>query len=284
MKDLTLDIELCAYMLAIVLERHVVTFDNEICYFTAAELALEANSYNVDMSSEYCVLEAAVHQGMRLMKKGLESNGFILDIVYPTVKGIQAMSKFGALRAFNNGWKVKFTNTTEKDNTTLRERVVKRRDSLLGFSLYKTSEYSDIRVIIHEMDMAMPDASYQSPPQAVKHRKKISELGKRQMNYIVDDVINKVNSEYSSDGLDSNALMKTMIKVAEKKQKTYSGIVNNLSYDNIDDNEEDYIEENLEETKNLIDLNENRIIIDALEKIKEKKINYTKDENKTVID
>jgi hypothetical protein len=123
MKDLTLDIELCAYMqlcaymLAIVLERHVVTSDNEICYYTAAELASEANSYNVDMFSEYCVLEAAVHQGMRLMKKGLESNGFILDIVYPTVKGIQAMSKFGALRAFNNGWKVKFTNTTEKDNT-----------------------------------------------------------------------------------------------------------------------------------------------------------------------
>jgi hypothetical protein len=160
MKDLTLDIELCAYMLAIVLERHVVTSDNEICYYTAAELASEANSYNVDMSSEYCVLKAAVHQGMRLMKKGLESNGFILDIVYPTVKRIQAMSEFGAFRAFNNGWKVKFTNTTEKDNTSLRERVVKRRDSLLGFSLYKTSEYSDIRVIIHEMDMAMPDASY----------------------------------------------------------------------------------------------------------------------------
>jgi hypothetical protein len=126
MKDLTLEIEVCAYMLAIVLERHVVTSDNEICYYRAAELASEADSYNVDISSEYCALEAAVHQGMRLMKKGLEFNGFILDIVYPTVKGIQAMSEFGALRAFNNGWIVKFTNTTEKDNTTLWERIVKR--------------------------------------------------------------------------------------------------------------------------------------------------------------
>jgi hypothetical protein len=94
------------------------------------------------------------------------------------------------------------------------------------------------------MDMAMPDASYQSPPQAVKHRKKKSDMGKRQMNDIVDDLINKVNSEYSSDGLNSNVLMKTVIKVAEKKQKTYNGTVNNLSYDNVDDNEEDYIEEN----------------------------------------
>jgi hypothetical protein len=225
-----------------------------------------------------------VHQGMRLLKKGLESNGFVMDIVYPNVKGIQAMSEFGALRAFNNGWKLKFTNTTEKDDTTLRERIVKRRDSLLGFSLYKTSEYKDIRVIIHEMDMAMPDVSYQSPPKAVKHRKKFTELGKRQMNDIIDDVINKVNAEYSSDGLDFNVLLKTITKVAEKKQKTYSGIVNHLSYDNVDDTEEYDIEDNLDEENNLIDLNENPTIINALEKIKEKKINYTEDEKKTVID
>ena len=104
------------------------------------------------------------------------------------------------------------------------------------------------------------------------------------MNDIVDEVINKVNSEYSSDGLDSNVLMKTIIKVAGKKQKTYSGIVNNLRYDNADDIEEDDIEENVNETNNLMDLNESPQILDALEKIKEKKINYSEQEKKTVID
>lgn len=103
MKELSLHIELCAYMLATVLERHVISAENEICYFTAEELASEANSYNTEMSSEFCVLEAAVHQGMRIFKKGLESNGFILDILYPTSKGMQAMAEFGALRSFNNG-------------------------------------------------------------------------------------------------------------------------------------------------------------------------------------
>jgi predicted nuclease of predicted toxin-antitoxin system len=122
------------------------------------------------------------------------------------VKGIQAMSEFRALRAFNNGWKVKFTDTIEKDDTTLIVRIVKKRNSLLGFSLYKTSEHNDMRVIIHEMDMAMLDVSYQSPPQAAKHRKKFPELGKRQINNIVDDVLNKPNSEYSSDGLESKNL------------------------------------------------------------------------------
>jgi hypothetical protein len=118
MKELRLDIEMCANMLAIVLERHEVTSENGICYHTVEELATEANSHNLDLSSEYCVLEAAAHQGMRLLKKGLESNGFVIDVVYPTVKGIQEMSEFGALRAFNNGWKVKFTSTTEEDNAT----------------------------------------------------------------------------------------------------------------------------------------------------------------------
>lgn len=284
MKELTLDIELCAYMLAIVIERHEISAENEICYFTAEELALEANSHNVEMSSEFCVLEAAVHQGMRLFKKGLEASGLIMDVLYPTLKGSQAMSEFGALRSFNNGWKVKFTNTTEKDEATLRQRILKTRDSILGLSLYNASQYTDMRVIIHEMHMAIPDESFQSPPHAVKHRKKFSELGKRQMNDIVDDVINKVNSEYSSDGLDSNVLMKTIIKVAGKKQKTYSGIVNNLRYDNTDDIEEDDIRENVNEIISLIDLNENILILDALEKIKEKKINYSEEEKRTVID
>lgn len=62
--------------------------------------------------------------------------------------------------------------------------------------------------------------------------------------------------------------MKTIIKVAEKKQKTYSGIVNNLSYDNVDDSQEKDIEENRNETNNSIDLNKNPLILDALEQIK----------------
>jgi hypothetical protein len=65
--------------------------------------------------------------------------------------------------------------------------------------------------------------------------------------------------------------MKTVIKVAEKKQKTYSGIVNNLRYDSVDDIEDDDIEENLNEKNNMIDLNENPLIIDAIEKVKENK-------------
>lgn len=201
MKELILDIEVCAYMLAITLERHVVSVDNEICYFTAEELASEANIYNVEMSSEYCVLEVAVHQGIRLFRKGLEANGFKMELLYPTVKGTQEMLEFGALRSFNNGWKVKFTYVDEKDQTTLRKRITKRRDSLLSSSLYRASDYYDIRVIIHEMTMVIPDESFQSPQHTIKHRKKFSELGKRQMNSIVDEIINKVNSEYSSDGL-----------------------------------------------------------------------------------
>lgn len=108
-----MDIELCAYMLAIALKRHVVTADNEISYFTAEELASEANSYNVEMSSEYCVLEAAVHQGMRLFKKGLLATGFTTDILYPTTKRQQAMLAFGELRSLNTGWKLKFERTIE---------------------------------------------------------------------------------------------------------------------------------------------------------------------------
>ena len=119
-------------MLAVVLERHIITTDNEICYLTAEELASEGNSYSVELSSEFCVLEAAVHQGMRLFKKGLHANGFKTDILYPTTKGQQAMSEFGGLRSYNTGWKVKFERTVEGTSMkSLRERIIKRRDSLI---------------------------------------------------------------------------------------------------------------------------------------------------------
>lgn len=284
MKQLDLQTDLCVFMLAIVIERHIVSVENTICYFTAAELAAEVNSYNVEMTSEFCVLEAAVHQGLRLFRKGLLATGFKMEILYSTSKDQQVMAEFGGFRAFNTGWKIKFDKAIEVNDNLLRERIIQRRDSILSSSLYEKSGYGDIRVIMHEMSMAVPEESFLSPPQAVKQRKKFSELGKRQMKDIVDDVINKVNSEYSSDGLDSSVLMKTIIKVAEKKQKTYHGIVNNLSYDNVDDIEEDDIEEISKEKSNLIDLNENTLIIDALEKVKEKKINYTEEEKKSVID
>lgn len=98
------------------------------------------------------------------------------------------------------------------------------------------------------------------------------------MHDIVHDVIEKVNAEYSSDGIDSNALMCTIIKIAEKKQKTCGGI--ELFADNVNEIEED---EGRRERSDLIDLNENAIIIEELEKIKEKKIRYTESEKKTVI-
>jgi hypothetical protein len=193
MKELKLDIELSAYMLAIVLERHNVTTEKEICYLTDEEMAAEANSYNVELSSEFCVLEDAVHQGMRPFKKGLLANGFKTDILYHTTKGQQAMSEFGGLRSYDIGWKVKFERTIEGISMKpRRERIIKRRDYLIGFSLYDKSSYNDIGVMIHEMSVAAPDESFQSPPQNVKHRTKFSDLGKRQIDDIVDDVINKV--------------------------------------------------------------------------------------------
>ena len=71
MKILSLDEEICAFMLAIVLEGHAVTTANELEYLTAGELSLEANDMNSDKRLELIVDASAVHQSFRIFRKSL---------------------------------------------------------------------------------------------------------------------------------------------------------------------------------------------------------------------
>ena len=69
MKQLTLEDDVCAFMLAIVLERHVVSKANMLEYMTSAELCREANVANSDKSKELIVDASAVHQSFRIFRK-----------------------------------------------------------------------------------------------------------------------------------------------------------------------------------------------------------------------
>ena len=71
MKKLTLEDEICAFMLAIVLERHVVSVANKLEYRTSAELCVEANVANSEKSKELIVDASAVHQSFRIFRKSL---------------------------------------------------------------------------------------------------------------------------------------------------------------------------------------------------------------------
>ena len=66
-------------MLAIVMVKHLSTGENIKEYFTSEQLASEVNRMTSNDSSSTTVIPAAVHQGLRLYKRGLLILGYSVD-------------------------------------------------------------------------------------------------------------------------------------------------------------------------------------------------------------
>lgn len=164
MKKLTLEDEICAFMLAIVLERHVVSVANKLEYRTSAELCLEANVANSEKSKELIVDASAVHQSFRIFRKSLLAIGIDMLIIFPKNKAGKAMDSFRNLRAFSNGWKIKFNSETVFPIAEdLHSRILEKRNLLIKRSLFDPSEYNDIRVKNYEILLNERGSSFLSP-------------------------------------------------------------------------------------------------------------------------
>ena len=218
MKQLTLEDDVCAFMLAIVLERHVVSEANMLEYMTSAELCREANVANSDKSKELIVDASAVHQSFRIFRKSLLAIGIDMLIISPSDKAGKAMDAFRNLGAYSNGWKIKFNSETSFPIAEdLYSRILVTRNLILKLSLFHPSDYSDLRVINYEILLNERGTSFLSPNYVP--RKKVSSLGKRYLDSIITEVISDVSTRFSTDETDSSALMKSIATVAEKKYR-----------------------------------------------------------------
>ena len=103
MKEYTLEGEMCAFMLSIVLAKHNRTVQDLREYFTTDRLCLEVNRKQPDEFTSMIVIAAAVHQGLRLYKRALLILGFAMDVLAANDNRHQAMEAFHELRSFNTG-------------------------------------------------------------------------------------------------------------------------------------------------------------------------------------
>lgn len=218
MKQLTLEDDICAFMLAIVLERHVVSKANMLEYMTSEELRREANVANSDKSKELIVDASAVHQSFRIFRKSLLAIGIDMLIISPSDKAGKAMDAFRNLGAYSNGWKIKFNSeTTFPIAEDLYSRILVKRNLILKLGLFNPSDYNDLRVINYEILLNERGTSFLSP--SYVPRKKVSSLGKRYLDSIITEVISDVSTRFSTDETDSSALMKSIATVAKKKYR-----------------------------------------------------------------
>ena len=238
MKKLTLEDEICAFMLAIVHERHVVSVANKLEYRTSAELCVEANVANSEKSKELIVDASAVHQSFKIFRKSLLAIGIDMLIISPKNKAGKAMDSFRNFRAFSNGWKIKFNSETVFPIAEdLHSRILEKRNLLIKRSLFDPSEYNDIRVINYEILLNERGSSFLSPNYIP--RKKVSSLGKRYLDSLITEVISEVSTQYSTDETDSIALMKSIADVAEKKYRKLD-IATNLFAARSDDSDKEF--------------------------------------------
>ena len=238
MKKLTLEDDICAFMLAIVLERHVVSDANMLEYITSAELCLEANVANSGKLKELIVDASTVHQSFRIFRKSLLAIGIDMLIISPRDKAGKAMDAFRNLGAYSNVWKIKFNSKTSYPIADhLYNRILAKRNLIIKLSLFSPSEYNDIRVIDYEILLNQCGSSFFSLNYI--SRKKVSSLGKRYLEFLITDVISEVSTRYSTDETDSLASMKNIAVVAEKKYQKLD-VITNLFAAISDDSDEEF--------------------------------------------
>ena len=233
MKKLTLEDDICAFMLAIVLERHVVSDANMLEYITSAELCLEANVANSGKLKELIVDASTVHQSFRIFRKSPLAIGIDMLIISPRDKAGKAMDAFRNLGAYSNVWKIKFNSKTSYPIADdLYNRILAKRNLIIKLSL--SSEYNDIRVIDYEILLSQCGSLFFSPNYI--SRKKVSSLGKRYLEFLITDVISEVSTRYSTDETDSLASMKSIAVVAENQLD----VITNLFAATSDDSDEEF--------------------------------------------
>ena len=225
MKTLTLEEEICAFMLAIVLERHAITTGNELEYYTAGELCSEANKLNSDKSLELTVDSSAVHQSFRIFRKSLLALNIDMLIISPREKTGKAMDSFHSLETFSNGWKIKFNlPITDPISEDFGSRINPKRDLIIKLSLNGPSNYNDLRILNYELLLKERETSFLSP--TFVPRKKVSTLGKRYLDSLTSKIISEVSTNYSTDDVYSLALMNSIVDVAGRKSRKLDVISN----------------------------------------------------------
>ena len=230
MKENTLEVELCAFMLSIVMVKHISTVENLKEYFTAGQLASEANGMVTDDSSCSTVISAAVHQGLRLYKRGLLILGYSIDNVAAADNRGKVMEAFHDLRAFNIGWKIKFITPSKEfgSEDDKFSAIFSIRNSLLRLNMYNQSRYNDLRIIHYELNCRLSKDALLTPTVGVIRRKNVSDLGKRYFESIISNALDVVDAEYSSNSADSVTVLKTITDVVTKKMKKMNCVVSEL--------------------------------------------------------
>ena len=134
-KDVTLPIEYCAFMVAVMMIRYESNFENTKVQQTVKNIAEKSNSLRFRQKSNYHVTALALHHGVAIFRKFLISQGYTVIEMHDEDK--QLHEEFMSLSGEKRGYEVKFpdfeTSTLPEDCTEeiLNNAILTKKDYIL---------------------------------------------------------------------------------------------------------------------------------------------------------
>ena len=226
-KVLQLELEYAAFMVSIVLVRHIVTPENCSFQWSARALAIQLNKESGGKNPNFFLEATALHHGLFSFSKALEIFGITMIPMYS--KNVSLLDEFFNLPSRMRGYEMIFNTPTDgmpssesdTDDAAL-DRIVSTRDRILLICKYEPSKYTCASAIFAELVMATHDGFPSPPPQLHPTSSRCSSsLGKRQLINIKKQIVDDVSNYYGA----SNVLfyLEGALETAKKKEKLNDG-------------------------------------------------------------
>jgi hypothetical protein len=239
MKELSLETEYCAFMVAIMLVRVVVNPVVNSIFEWAADVAVKLNNLNLtqDYKTQFDVNPLALSHGIKLFVRSMPDLGCSTDKKTGS-RTKQLIEAFHDLEASTNEYMIKFNNLPEKLRTNfgdveptkqeLKKRIKIMKDDILSRNGYVRSVREDLTELKCEMfffgkDLrtkvkALEGAEVTPEIKNKRSRKDFESLGHVQAKRIGNRILDEVESDYGETH--SVAIFDIVTALAQKRAKT----------------------------------------------------------------
>lgn len=291
-KVASLPIEYCTFMVAIMVTRFKLDSDMPNVQQTPVKIAEKLNSLEFGQKSDCYVAPAALHHGISIFKRALESLGF--EVIEMNGKDKQLLDFF-TLSGGKRGYEIKFplfdavSSAVEYTEVSLHNAILANRDLLLSKANFTKSSYLscsslfvdlfvDIKTVVKENEKS--EEPFLSPSSEVtistfKVRKPIDDLSDRSIKNNGKRILEYVETLY---GIEDAELYITAAYdlVLKKNRKNGTPETRTLAYLQQEEvkNKMEYDEEIFE--------NDMRVV-NALQKIKKKNVTLSTEEKFQVL-
>lgn len=289
-KATSLPVEYCAFMVAIMLSRYIIDVRKPNVQQSPEKIAENLNSLEFGLKGNFYVIAVALHHGLFIFKRALQSMGY--EIIEMHGKEKQLVDFF-TLSSGKRGYDVKFplldgvSLPLDYTEETLNNVVLANRDLLLSMGNFMKSKFFscsslfldlfvDIQTLVKQKDQTQ--ASFLSPVTDVKRsifkvRKPIDDLSDRSIKNNGKRVLEYVESLYGEEDAELY-ITAAYDRVVKKNRKNGTPELRILNYLEEEEAEKKYNEE--------VFVNDTRVA-NALKKIKNKNIVMSMEEKFQII-